>query len=331
MIPFRLEVEGAMKVNNAAIFMGDSSRSQRHNGIQEEKGGRKSIFAGNMKDNFDPIARKKQQARQQAMKIVGDAWDGERKMDEELSKTKEKLGEYREMKLAAESQLKGIEREEEALRKAYGIEDEAQAQADLKLLDKKAASMEEGSQVVLTEEEKQRLSQIDEAGLREYQEKSQALNDRAKAYNAQIREADNGMFAIAAANTDAKINKPQIQAKTIMKAQETADEILEAASKEIIGMLTEEAKDHVDQELEEKKEAAEEKAEKEEEEKEKIGKAKEEKEQKEEFVEEVADTGEFSVEADNVLKDVQRDIKKVMDEMKLLEEDLKGAAVDTAL
>ena len=320
-----------MKVNNAAIFMGDSSRSQRHNGIQEEKGGRKSIFAGNMKDNFDPIARKKQQARQQAMKIVGDAWDGERKMDEELSKTKEKLGEYREMKLAAESQLKGIEREEEALRKAYGIEDEAQAQADLKLLDKKAASMEEGSQVVLTEEEKQRLSQIDEAGLREYQEKSLALNDRAKAYNAQIREADNGMFAIAAANTDAKINKPQIQAKTIMKAQETADEILEAASKEIIGMLTEEAKDHVDQELEEKKEAAEEKAEKEEEEKEKIEKAKEEKEQKEEFVEEVADTGEFIVEADNVLKDVQRDIKKVMDEMKLLEEDLKGAAVDTAL
>ena len=191
--------------------------------------------------------------------------------------------------------------------------------------------MEEGSQVVLTEEEKQRLSQIDEAGLREYQEKSQALNDRAKAYNAQIREADNGMFAIAAANTDAKINKPQIQAKTIMKAQETADEILEAASKEIIGMLTEEAKDHVDQELEEKKEAAEEKAEKEEEEKEKIEKAKEEKEQKEEFVEEVADTGEFIVEADNVLKDVQRDIKKVMDEMKLLEEDLKGAAVDTAL
>ena len=116
-----------------------------------------------------------------------------------------------------------------------------------------------------------------------------------------------------------------------MKAQETADEILEAASKEIIGMLTEEAKDHVDQELEEKKEAAEEKAEKEEEEKEKIEKAKEEKEQKEEFVEEVADTGEFIVEADNVLKDVQRDIKKVMDEMKLLEEDLKGAAVDTAL
>ena len=58
-----------MKVNNAAIFMGDSSRSQRHNGIQEEKGGRKSIFAGNMKDNFDPIARKKQQARQQEQKL----------------------------------------------------------------------------------------------------------------------------------------------------------------------------------------------------------------------------------------------------------------------
>lgn len=320
-----------MKVQNATIFMGDASASQRHDGISEEKSGRRSIFAGNMNQSFDPIARKKQQARQQAMKIVGDAWDGERKLDEERAKKKEKFGEYKKMKLEAENDLKGIGKEAEDLRKAYGIEDPAQAQADLELLDKKAASMEEGSKVVLTEEEKERLSRIDETGLREYQEKSQELTDREKACRAQIRKADNGMYAIAAADTDARINKPQMQAKTIMKAQETAEDILEAASKEIIGMLVDEAKDHVDQELEEKKEAAEEKAEKEEEEKEKIEKIKEEKEEKEEFIEDVAQTGEFIVEADNVMKDVQRDIKKVMDEMKLLDEDLKGAAVDTAM
>ena len=34
--------------------------------------------------------------------------------------------------------------------------------------------------------------------------------------------------------------------------------------------------------------------------------------------------------SDELLDDVQKEVKKILDEMKLLEEDLKGAAVDTA-
>lgn len=320
-----------MKVQNATIFMGDTTRSERHNGIAEEKNGRRSIFAGDMNKSFDPIARKRQQAKQQAMKIVGDAWANERKLDADLADKRERLKECRALKLEAENGLKEIDEEAKTLKETYGIKDEAQAKEDLELLGKRDASLEEGSDIKLTEEEKERLSQIDEAGLKEYQKQSEELERQRKVLNAQIAETDNEMYAISAALSDSKINRPQIQAKTIMKAQESADEIMEAASKEIIGMLQQEAKDHIDEEMEEKKEAAEEKAEKEEEEKEKLEKIKEEKKEKEEFVEEVADTTDVIVEADEVLKEVQKDIKKVMDEMKLLEEDLKGATVDTTL
>ena len=320
-----------MKVQNTTIFMGDATRSERHNGISEEKNGRKSIFAGDMNKSFDPIARKRQQAKQQAMKIVGDAWANEKKLDEALADKRDRLKECRTLKQETENGLKEIDEEAKTLKETYGIRDEDQVKEDLELLDKRNASLEEGSDIKLTEEEMERLSQIDEAGLEEYRQKNEELERRRKVLNERLGEVDNEIFAIAAALADRKINRPQIQAKTIMKAQESADEIMEAASKEIIGMLQQEAKDHIDEEMEEKKEAAEEKAEKEEEEKEKIEKVKEEKKEKEEFVEKVADTTDFIVEADEVMKDVQKDIKKVMDEMKLLEEDLKGAAVDTTL
>ena len=68
-------------------------------------------------------------------------------------------------------------------------------------------------------------------------------------------------------------------------------------------MLIDEAKDHMDEKMAEEKEAAEEKAEKEEAEEERIEKQNEKK----------------------------KEIKKIVDEMKLLEEDIKGAAVDTTV
>lgn len=53
-------------------------------------------------------------------------------------------------------------------------------------------------------------------------------------------------------------------------AQKKAEAVMEAAGKEILGMLIEEGKDHVDEEQEEKKEEVEEKAEEKAEQEEKI-------------------------------------------------------------
>ncbi|MDE7186085.1 MAG: hypothetical protein K2O13_01030, partial [Lachnospiraceae bacterium] len=138
-----------------------------------------------------------------------------------------------------------------------------------------------------------------------------------------------------------------------VKAQKKADKVMEAASKEVIGMLTEEAKDHVDEEMEEKREEAEEKAEEKAEEEEKIENRKEEREElenrideahaKNEAQEELRREAEERSREDAVLlgdmmdagmagagdaSNVKTDIKNMIHKMKLLEEDLKGSIVD---
>ena len=148
-------------------------------------------------------------------------------------------------------------------------------------------------------------------------------------YKKQLNDAKAEMRAAnGAAST---IKSAMAKSQTMLKAHDTAEEIMESTRKEIVGMLIDEAKDHIDEEMEEKKEEALEKAEKEKEEEERLEKIKEDKDEREEFTEQVADSTQLFAEADSAMEDVQRQIKKVMDEMKLLEEDIKGAAVDTSM
>ena len=45
----------------------------------------------------------------------------------------------------------------------------------------------------------------------------------------------------------------------------------------------------------------------------------------------MAESTELVVEADDTMDEVQKEIQKVIEEMKLLEEDLKGATVDASM
>ena len=148
-------------------------------------------------------------------------------------------------------------------------------------------------------------------------------------YKKQLNEAKNQMKV--ANDSVSTIRSAMAKNQTMIKAQNTAEQIKESASKDIIGILVDEAKDHIDEEMEEKKEEALEKAEKDKEEQEKIDKVKEDKEEQEEFAEQVADSTQLLTEADSAMEEAQRAIKKMMDEMKLLEEDIKGAAVDASM
>ncbi len=114
-------------------------------------------------------------------------------------------------------------------------------------------------------------------------------------------------------------------------AGKQAEKIMEAASKEIVGMLMDEAKDHIDEEMAEKTEEAEKKAEEEKEQEEKLEKLKEKKEEQEELTEAIADLAQDTVQLDDVKTDIQQEIKDMVTKMKLLEEDIKGAAVDAVL
>ena len=80
-----------MKVNQT-IFMGDDSLRARHGHENpKEDQGRKTIFAGGLKKVLDPIQEKREQAQKQAMKIVGDTWGNDQKLDDDLDNRREKV------------------------------------------------------------------------------------------------------------------------------------------------------------------------------------------------------------------------------------------------
>ena len=123
----------------------------------------------------------------------------------------------------------------------------------------------------------------------------------------------------------------RLKSHAMLDAEEQAEDIMDAATKEIMGMLVDEAKEHIDDEFEEKIEDAKEKAEKKEELEERVEKARDEKKEKEKITEEIlegaADVSKNTTELDNA----QQEIKDMMSKMKLIEEDIKGAAVDKTL
>ena len=65
------------------------SAAQRE-GKQFGKNGRKSIFAGDIGVQQDSIALRRQRAQKKALKIVSDAWNGDRKIDQNMMEVRDR-------------------------------------------------------------------------------------------------------------------------------------------------------------------------------------------------------------------------------------------------
>ena len=305
-----------MKVNNVSIFMGEDPQSGRRQllGLNQEQGNTGCFFAGSLNNNIDPIAQKKQQAQKQALKVVSDAFAADRKLDTEMAEREAKIKELRAENLEAKRALQDLEAQKQGLGKAYGLGEEGLSDEDWNILDKGCETPSD-----LTDEEKVRFQEMKEQGLTEYYGRCKDIDDLAEPYK------QNPMIA----------------------AQEEAEAIMDAAREEIIGMIKDEGMDHVDEELQEKVEQAQENKEKKQEEEEKLEAIREEKAQvqsraeaarekakeNEERAEELLDAlpAEEMLQMKDGRADFQQELKDIMNRMKLMAEDLKGAAVDATL
>lgn len=319
-----------MKVHNTTIFMGDTSRSERHGNISSnEKKSGKTIFAGNLNKNLDPVAQKKKEAQQKAMKIVSDTWAGDGEIDDDLEERRNKISRLREEVGQAKSAVNDIEAERERLRESYGVEADSQEEQDLKLLEKEIDAKTAGSNVHISKEEADRIAELKAAGLTDYQKRSLDMKEETVYYENQIYEMEEEIKVENAVIRGTKLER--LKKDPMVNAQKEAENVLEAASQEIMGMLMDEAKDHIDEEMEEKLEAAREKEEEEKELEEKLEKIKEKKEEEEEFTEDILEAAQEITQLDDVQSEVQQEIKDLVSKMKLLEEDIKGAAVDKTI
>ena len=227
------------------------------------------------------------------------------------------------------TQIKNIEAEKVSLRDQYHVSEDSQEEKDLELLAKEAEANFKGSTTILTIEERRRLGQIYKAGLTEYQQLSIDMKKTEEPYFIAVNEAKRELQKENAIIRETNLER--LKSNPMGKAKKQADALMDAANEEIMGMLIDEGTEHLDEVQEESKEKAEKIAEKQEEKEQQIEAAKERKKEQEEWLENLSEATIDIPTAAADVSDAQQEIEKMMSKMKLIEEDIKGAAVDESL
>lgn len=328
----------AMHVDSVS---GGSGQNSFLSTMQEEKKQTKgSIYGGNLNHVTDSLAEKKQQAREQAMKIMGDAWAGEQEIDADIEARRAHIRELKSEIGACNKEIQWFEGERERLQEVYGVSDNSREQQDLELLAKEIDSKTPGKQVSLTKEEREQIERIKADGLTEYQTRSLELKESAQDYEVQKYKLGKEIETENAIITATRIER--LKSDPMGDARKQADAVLEAASEEIVGMVLDAAVKHVDEKLEEQIKDAKERAEEKELQEEQLESIREKQEaglenagqsrrKQTKVSEEIVETSAELTDIDGKQAVVQKELQEVMDKMKLLAEDIKGIKVDETI
>ena len=205
-----------------------------------------AAFGGATKLGEDPVAKRREEARRQAWKVVENAWKNDRSVDDTIQSHRDSYAELENRKKGALAAIDKTNRQKETLREQCGVDADSQEQQDLLLLEKeqdyKNGVLDEG----LTDEEYDRLAEIHKKPLTEYQKQALELNNYAADHKREIRRADYGMTAEK--QNVSRIKLERLKTHAMVDAQGAADDIMDAANDEIIGMLVQEGKDQQDEE-----------------------------------------------------------------------------------
>lgn len=279
---------------------------------QEQKTG--SIFAGDINMNqTDSVAEKKMKAQRQALKSIMTAYDADKSIDDCQDAQRDRNKTLEANAEEAVTEMDKLDELRKSTQEAFEITEDSQEQKDLELMQKQKAILKGKSNETLTEEEKERLANMGpkteyQLAMLEYDDIEETWNDT---YEKSVKEITSNNRVISAVEVD------RLKFSPMVSASKEADKIMEAASKEIIGMLKDEAVKHIDEKLEEEKEKAEE-----------IKDKKEEEEEKKEEIkaQQAGDNINTAAKVEEVQSKLDAEIKKMQNEM--LEEDIKGLSVD---
>lgn len=320
--------------NNITVFSGDTrdiAQGEKANEKNASEANRKTIYAGNLLTDFplrDRIQQRKAQAQERALKIVGDAWDGDRKMDAEIGRSKDRLKELLSDYKGVQDAMRDCREQSEALREEYHIDPDSQEQKDLELLNKAyGAQFYPWIGMQLTEEEEERVAQLQAGGMSEYMSRGMELNRQLWEYASAAYDLQKEIVTENAVIRG--IRDERRKHHTMVDAQADADEVLKAARDEILGMVIEEAKDHIDEEQENREEEAEEIKEEREEQEELLEERKENEEELEDLMEDMPI--DEMADLKSTQEQIRQEVQNVVNKMHLVTEDIKGAMVDTNL
>ncbi len=308
---------------NITIYAGMDATQMEKGTIAEKKN---SVYAGNLNQNLfeDKIAQRKEQAKQQAMKVVKDVWESDKALDEDLDARRERIRSLRKEMQYAQSRQKSIEDSQKQLQEEYGVASDSKEQKDLELL-RCLKGLDYGNGAAgMTTEELKYAKELEAQGLTEYQQRQLEFDREKKVYQEQYAECFQNMRVEIATISATKLER--LKHSPMVKAQKQADEIEKAASKEILGMLLEEGKEHLEELQEEKRDKAEKLEEQKEEQEAFIEAQKEKKQKQEELLEEMPVEEMITLHQNKT--DIQKEVQNIVDKMKLVAEDIKGSMID---
>lgn len=320
---------GSASDKKYSIFVGNqNTRNQADNKrIQEEQKNQKAqgstLFAGNLNINQDNIFLKKQRAQKEALKGVLDQFVSDKQIDDSLEEQKNRMAELESNISNAQQEIKQIDAGKENLRNEYGVDINSQEQKDLEILEKQRRNSVLGvtsAEDMLTEEELDRLKNM--GPLTDYQKL--AFDYGSKRDTLEKGQIDSQREMLATSSSIEYTKQELLKSDPMVKQQKLADKILEASSKEIIGELVDEAKEKIEEEQKEKEEKEEIK--KEELEKQEVPIKKEEVKTSD-SKDDIQKIAKSETEKEKLLTEM----KDIIEEGKLLDEDLKGISIDTII
>ena len=297
--------------------------------------GRNTLFGGNLFQNGNDmtvqerIAQKRQLYVKQGTKMVKDADKTERKIDKSIDDARNQVKETVDLLGEYQKKIGEIDDKLAQAKEEFEVEDDSQEQKDLEIL-LKQQRQGSGMGEPMTKEEMQRYDEI-KGQLTDYQKIALEAYKERDHYTKQVGKAEIKIQAINQAIRQIKIDRPASQ--VMQDAQRNKEDLMEAASKEMQGMLMEDAKDKIDEKAEEIQEAAEKREEKKEELEERLEAVKEDKEETEEAAESAAETAQEMakqiIDSDALNTSVDEEVKKKMEELQKHLEELKGIVIDT--
>ena len=216
-----------------------------------------SVFAGdlNLSDSTaSRIEQKRNGARKQAKKLIQDAWDKDTKalgsiQDMEKDKA-DKVNEITDLKAKAAY----LEKDKKAAAEEYGIDPDSQEQKDLELLEKYQNNKAGVENSHFSEDEVNRLKELQNEPLTDYQKQVLKFN---ASKNAILQDA--GMKEEKVISMHESINLAKLdmlKSQTMIKADDAADAVIDAAEDEIFGMLIADGKEKLDEDAKETQEKA---------------------------------------------------------------------------
>ncbi len=244
---------------------------QTSNGGRAEKEGsnkRSTVYAGNLNVHPDSITLKKKQAQEQAMKVLTDTFNSDKKADQGMDDMSAEMQGLKDANAGYYKELDQIRGEKQELMERYGVTEDSTEYSE------------------------------------EYRQQIQELEERENLYSGYIDENNASIKAISSSINDMRIER--LKSDPMVDAGKQSEEILKAANKDVYGELVKEAKNHIEEKAEEEK--AEKRDEKEE--------------------EDTQETIETLDSYNNPDPEIKKEIDDILDEFKLMQEDLKGAAVD---